>query len=170
MKKGWNRQIIEQKEVLDQRSCGKKSQGVANPNIAKGGTLSRCRYKTSKLLDKICKIRDSQGRLAGAKEIQSKSANLGKNLLNCFSDLWLFLYEEGMEPTNNRAERGLRPAVMWKKITGGSQSDWGLRFTQRLLTLSFRLKQRSGSSFNFLTRTFEPRLRGDLAPSILDSS
>ncbi len=38
--------------------------------------------------------------LARAKQIESKSANLGKNLLNWFWDLWVFLYEEGIEPTN----------------------------------------------------------------------
>ena len=83
--------------------------------------------KTLKLLDKICKIRDSQGHFASAKQIQ-------------------------------------------RKIKGGSQSDWGLRFAEGLMTVSFTLKQRSGNSFNFLTRTFEARLKGDLAPSILDSS
>ena len=118
----------------------------------------------------IKNIKDTLTVLASAKQIQSKSANLGKNLLNCFSTLWVFLYEEGVEPTNNLAERGLRPAVIWRKITGGSQSDWGLRFAERLLTVSFTLKQRSGNLFNFLTRTFEAHLKGSLAPSILDSS
>ena len=108
--------------------------------------------------------------VASAEQIQSKSTSLGENLLNCFSTLWVFLYQEGVEPTNNLAERGLRPAVIWRKITGGSQSDWGLRFAERLLTVSFTLKQRSGNLFDFLTRTFKAHLKGGLAPSILDSS
>lgn len=118
----------------------------------------------------IKNIKDALTVLASAKEIQSKSRNLGKNLLNCFSTLWVFLYEEGVEPTNNLAERGLRPAVIWRKITGGNQSNWGLNFTERILTVSFTLKQRSGNLFEFLTQAFDAYLKGALAPSILNSS
>lgn len=110
-------------------------------------------------------IKDALTIAASADEIQQKSAGLCRNLLKHFHTLWTFLYEEDVEPTNNRAERGLRPAVIWRKISGGNQSDWGLAFTERLLTISCTLKQQSVNIFEFLTRSFEARIRASPAPS-----
>lgn len=135
----------------------------------KNEALSRKELQTQAEIH-VKNIKDTLTVLASAKEIQSKSRNLGKNLLNCFSTLWVFLYEEGVEPTNNLAERGLRPAVIWRKISGGSQSDWGLNFTERLLTVSFTLRQRSGNLFEFLSRAFDAHLKGSSIPLLLDSS
>jgi len=45
-----------------------------------------------------------------AKIRQSKS--LARNLLKCFAHLWIFLYEKGVEPANNLAERTLRSCVI----------------------------------------------------------
>lgn len=44
--------------------------------------------------------------------------------------------EAGEEPTNNRAERALRFAVLWRKRSNGTQSEKGNRWVERLL--SFR--------------------------------
>jgi len=44
--------------------------------------------------------------------------------------------EDGVEPTNNVAERALRPAVLWRKGSFGTQSDGGARFVERLLTVT----------------------------------
>ena len=78
------------------------------------------------------------------------------------------MYKEGVEPTNNLAERGLRPAVIWRKISGGNQSDWGLRFTERLLTVTFTLKQRAGNVFEFLTQAFEAHIQDRPVTFVLD--
>jgi transposase len=70
----------------------------------------------------------------------SKSIALAYNLLKRFSSLRTFLFVEDVEPTNNPAERGLRPAVIFRKLSGGNQSDWGARFTERLMTVVSSLK------------------------------
>jgi transposase len=41
--------------------------------------------------------------------------------------LWTFLDVEGVEPTNNASERALRPAVIWRKLSFGTQSANGSR-------------------------------------------
>lgn len=83
-----------------------------------------------------------------------KSQALAHDLLGRFPTLWTFLYVEGVEPTNNLAERGLRPAVIFRKLSGGNQSDWGARFTERLMTITCTLKQQAKNVFTFLTETF----------------
>jgi transposase len=101
--------------------------------------------------------------------ITSKSAALCSNLLQRFSSLWTFLYEDGVEPTNNLAERGLRPAVIQRKISGGSQSEWGVAFTERLLTVVYTFKQISKNVFDFLTESFRAHIQGAQAPPVFES-
>lgn len=84
----------------------------------------------------------------------NKSAALAHDLLGRFSTLWTFLFIEGVEPTNNLAERGLRPAVIFRKLSGGNQSDWGARFIERLMTVVCTLKQNAMNAFTFLTEVF----------------
>ena len=50
--------------------------------------------------------------------------------------LWTFADHEGIEPTNNTAERALRPAVIYRKLSFGTQSESGSRFIERMLTIS----------------------------------
>ena len=59
-----------------------------------------------------------------------------KNLLNRWPALWTFTHTDGVEPTNNHAERGLRGAVIYRKLSLGSQSDQGERTIERLLSAS----------------------------------
>jgi transposase len=88
----------------------------------------------------------------------SKSTAPAYDILDRFSTLWTFLTEEGVEPTNNLAERGLRPAVIFRKLSGGNHSEWGARFTERLFTVGCTLKQNARNVFTFLTHTFEAHL------------
>ena len=84
----------------------------------------------------------------------NKSTALAHDLLDRFPTLWTFLFVEGVEPTNNLAERGLRPVVIFRKLSGGNQSDWGARFTERLMTVVCTLKQNAMNTFTFLTEVF----------------
>jgi transposase len=61
-------------------------------------------------------------------------AKTAKSLLKHWHGLFTFLEREGVEPTNNAAERGIRPAVQWRKICFGNQSEEGELLTARLLT------------------------------------
>jgi transposase len=55
--------------------------------------------------------------------------------------LWTFVRVEGVEPTNNGAERALRHAVIWRRISGGTDSADGSRFVERMLTVVATCRQ-----------------------------
>jgi hypothetical protein len=55
--------------------------------------------------------------------------------------MWRLVQVEGIEPTNNSAERALRRAVMWKRKSFGAQSETGSRFVERILTVMMNLRQ-----------------------------
>ena len=63
-----------------------------------------------------------------------KTARFSKRILKIYPALWTFVDREGVEPTNNHAERQLRPAVLWRKRSFGNHSEDGCRFTERILT------------------------------------
>jgi transposase len=50
-------------------------------------------------------------------------------------NLWVFLNQEGVVPTNNHAERMLRFGVLWRKRSQGTASFKGQRWVERLLSL-----------------------------------
>lgn len=74
----------------------------------------------------------------------SKAATFCANLLALYPALWLFAAIEGVEPTNNHAERLLRSGVLWRKNAFGCHSAAGCRFVERMLTVvqTLRLQDR----------------------------
>jgi transposase len=63
--------------------------------------------------------------------------------------------EEGVEPTNNNAERPLRRAVMWRRKSFGTQSESGSRFVERILTAITSLRQQGRDVLGYLTTVCE---------------
>lgn len=96
--------------------------------------------------------------------LNSKSIALCNDLLRRFETLWTFLVQDGVEPTNNLAERCLRPAVIYRKLMGGSQSEWGMTFVERLLTVVCTFRQQAKNIFTFLIGTFRAHILGECAP------
>ena len=66
--------------------------------------------------------------------------------------LWTFSQVEGVEPTNNQAERALRRAVLWRRKSFGTQSETGSRFVERILTVVTTLRQQGRSVLDYLKR------------------
>jgi transposase len=81
--------------------------------------------------------------------------------------LWMFLDMEGVEPTNNASERALRHAVIWRKLSFGTQSTAGSRFVETILTIVETCRQQARSAFEFLTAALEARFEHHTAPSLL---
>jgi transposase len=81
--------------------------------------------------------------------------------------LWTFVDHEGVEPTNNAAERALRHAVIWRKLSFGTQSSRGSRFVERMLTTieTCRLQQRN--IFEYLTTAVAAHIAKQQPPSLL---
>jgi len=87
-----------------------------------------------------------------------------KNLLKRWPALWTFTTAPGVEPTNNHAERGLRGAVIYRKLSLGSQSEGGKRIVERLLSASITCRLQKRSLFAYLTDVLAARIRGDPIP------
>ena len=81
--------------------------------------------------------------------------------------LFTFVRIQGVEPTNNNAERALRPFVIWRKTSYGSQSERGCRFSERLMTAARTLRLQKRSLFAFLANTCSAAVRGHAPPSLL---
>ena len=105
----------------------------------------------------------SWGAAAGGKKL----AGFFGNLLEHWASLWVFLRVEGVEPTNNRAERLLRPAVVWRKTSYGTQSEAGRRCTERMLTVSGTLGLQGRSVFAFLLECCKAAIAAAAAPTLL---
>lgn len=83
--------------------------------------------------------------------------------------LFTFLLVEGVEPTNNIAERAFRHAVIWRRICFGSQSDYGERFVERLLSIIGTCKIQNRNPLDFLTEIMEARLMKKPLPELIFS-
>jgi transposase len=81
--------------------------------------------------------------------------------------LWTFVRDEEVEPTNNAGERALRHAVIWRKLSFGTQSANGSRFVETMLTVIETCRQQRRNAFHYLTTALEAHLAGQPAPSLL---
>jgi len=84
--------------------------------------------------------------------------------------LWTFVKREGVEPTNNHAERELRGRVMWRRRSFGSQSERGTRFAARMMTIAHTARKQGREVLEFLAACCSPRPEGAPAPSLLASA
>jgi transposase len=89
--------------------------------------------------------------LSGTKRPWTKLQAFCQDLLAHWDALWTFVRVEGLEPTNNAAERALRPAVIWRKSCYGTQSGLGSRFVERMLSVRATCAVQGRNLFAFLT-------------------
>jgi transposase len=81
--------------------------------------------------------------------------------------LWTFLRQQGVEPTNNAGERSLRHAVIWRKLSFGTQSARGSRFVETMLTVIETCRQQGRNVFTFLTQAVKAHLAHQPVPSLI---
>jgi len=81
--------------------------------------------------------------------------------------LWAFVEIEGLEPTNNASERALRHAVIWRKLSFGTQSVHGSRFVETMLTIVETCRQQSRNTFAFITAAVQAHFSNQSAPGLL---
>jgi transposase len=87
-------------------------------------------------------------------------------LLRLWPALWTFVRVPGVEPTNNAAERALRPAVLWRKGSCGTQSDAGNLFVARMLSVAATCRQQQRSLLAYLTDVCTAAQRRQPCPSL----
>jgi hypothetical protein len=133
----------------------------------KAGSLSRSGFQ-QRMVPLITRV---EALLAeGAASGHRKTAGRCRKILELRPALWTFVRCEGVEPTNNAAERALRPAVLWRKGSFGSASERGSRFVERMLTVAATCRQQGRNVLDYLVAACEAQARGEPAPSLLPSA
>lgn len=97
----------------------------------------------------------------------AKTVRTCRQLLAIEPALWTFVEVAGVEPTNNAAERALRPAVIWRRTSFGSQSQAGSEFVARMLTVVTSLQAQRRDVLEFLSQAIHAARFGQEPPSIL---
>jgi transposase len=119
------------------------------------GTLARVAFTAA-----VTPIRQSIDALLLRGSFNPLTAGVCKELVEHRTNLWTFVDTAGVEPTNNAAERALRPAVIWRKLSFGTQSAAGSRFVERMLTVVETCRRRGVDAFTWLTDAVRARLGG----------
>jgi len=96
--------------------------------------------------------------------------NLALELLKHFEKFFAFLRNEGVEPTNNSAERALRCAVQWRKISFGSRSAQGEIAVARLLTVTRTCRMQNREPLDYLGSAIRSHRRTQAVPSLLETA
>jgi transposase len=104
---------------------------------------------------------------SGARCRDGQAAAFCQNLLDLEPALWTFLDHKGVEPTNNHAERVLRPGVLWRKNAFGCHSAAGCRFVERILTVVQTLRLRQHQVLAFLAEAIAAHRTASPAPQLL---
>ena len=97
-----------------------------------------------------------------------KAARFCRNLLAVYPAPWTFARVEGVEPTNNLAERTLRLAVIWRKISFGNHSAGGCRFVERILTVVQTLRMQNRQVLGYLRAAVAAHRNGQPAPVLVN--
>lgn len=114
--------------------------------------IARVRKRLRKILERGTRLRRLKGPCS--------------EFLKYEESLWTFARRRGVDPTNNLAERRIRPGVMWRKICFGTWSEAGSRFTERMLTVAGTLRGQGRSVMAFLVDAIRA-WRGKLSPPSL---
>jgi transposase len=130
---------------------------------ARDGTLER-----SVMRERILRLRPAvrstleEGAACGC----ATTAGVCAEILRVEEGLWNFVWFPGVEPTNNAAERALRHAVIWRRISGGTASADGSRFVERMLSAVATCRQQGRNVLDYLTSCFEAHRSGHAIPSL----
>jgi transposase len=128
------------------------------------GTLARAEFE-----HRMRKVERNVGRLLRQAVVcaEEKTASMAAKILQLEEALWTFVQVEGLEPTNNFAERLIRPCVMYRKTSFGTQSPEGSRFVERILTAVTTLDLQQRNVLEYLTELLRAQRRGLPMPSLL---
>jgi transposase len=107
---------------------------------------------------------------AGTRSAHKKTRNTCSNILKVERSLWTFVRVEGVEPTNNTAERALRRAVLWRKKSFGTQSAGGSLFVERILTVVTSLRQQGREVLEYLADACRGALGGEVQRGLIPDS
>lgn len=117
--------------------------------------MTRVEVRTGQVLQDGCESRDAAAR------------SLCRSLSRIEPSLFVFARFPGVEPTNNASERGIRPAVQWRKTCFGTQSRGGSRFVERILTVVGTCRLQNRPLLPYLRDVLRAADSGGEIPSLL---
>ena len=128
------------------------------------GTISRVAF-----VRRMAPVRQEVERLLlrGVESGNASLVGMCRELYEHRDWLWTFVRCEGVEPTNNAGERALRHAVIWRKLSFGTQSAAGSRFVETMLTVIETCRQQRRNALEYLTAAVHSHLAHQTAPSLL---
>lgn len=132
-------------------------------HCVKEGTLSRIDFQVA-----MQPIRVEVKRLLniGISVEHAQTRKTCKNILKLEQALWTFVEQEGIEPTNNAAERALRRCVIWRRRSFGTQSESGSQFVERIMSAVMTLRQQKRDVLDYLVTACHANLLGQSVPSL----
>ena len=128
------------------------------------GTLS---HATFRVYMRTVQKRVERLLVEGQKVDNKKTAGTCKQMAKEQETFWTFVRLEGVEPTNNHAERAIRFAVLWKRMSHGTMSEAGSLFVSRVLTVRTTLRQQTRNVHAYLRQACEAHRSGQTVPSLL---
>ena len=128
------------------------------------GTLARADFQQA--------MRPVRGKILvllrqGSRGAVPKVAGRCREILKWQGALFTFVGVAGVEPTNNTAERAIRPAVLWRKGSFGTDSEQGSRFVERILTVVTTLRLQRRNVLDYVTKACQAHRHGQPAPDLL---
>jgi transposase len=155
--------------LTHQQEFGEACLGIAERvfkawhDFGEHGDRRRLRRRTKPLQRELRQLVERAARKSAKTRYHRRFA---RNLLKVWPALWTFVELDGVEPTNNAAERGLRHAVIARKLSLGNQAEHGKRTTERLLSASITCRLQRRSLFDYLTDVTKANIRGQPVPSL----
>jgi transposase len=128
------------------------------------GTLTHARFRVlmRPLRCRVARLLKT-GQACGVPKTEAVCREVSK----LYDALWTFVRVAGVEPTNNAAERAIRPGVLWRKGSFGTQSPQGARFVEAMMTVVATLKQQHRNVLAYMTDACQASYTGEPAPSLL---
>ena len=102
-----------------------------------------------------------------AQEADALWRKLGASLIELWPAVFRFLDVDGVEPTNNHAERAIRPGVILRKLSGGTRSDVGSACVSRMLSVAATCRQQNIDVLDYLAETLTCFWRGIPPPRLI---
>lgn len=133
-------------------------------HLYRGGTLNFAQLDEA-MHPLILQLQDLL--LTGNNSRDRKLARHCARVLEVSPALWAFMVADGVEPTNNHAERVLRRAVLWRRRSFGCHSADGCRFVERILTVVQSLRLQGRSVLAFLYQAICAQRTGRQAPALV---
>ena len=133
----------------------------------RAGQLSREKFR--ELMAPVRKQLEAlleRGRAAKLRHVSGSCADI----LEHRAALWTYVDQDGVEPTNNHAERELRAFVLWRKRSFGTQSERGNLFAERLMTVAHTARKQNKNVLEFLTACCSAVRNGTPPPSLFASA